>query len=76
ASGTAKPGDKVMLLVYNPEKSQYVFTTDGDNRSTLADSMDLPADFVGDTVHVWIAFISADKKTVSTSLYISEVVIA
>lgn len=76
ASGTAKPTDKAILLVYNPEKSQYVFTTNGDDRSSLADSLDLPGDFVGDTVHVWIAFISADKKTVSTSLYISEVVIA
>jgi hypothetical protein len=65
-----------MLLVYNPDKSQYVFTTEGDDRSSLADSLDVPADFVGDTVHVWIAFIAADKKTVSTSLYISEVVIA
>lgn len=76
ASGTAKPTDKAILLVYNPEKSQYVFITEGVDRSALAGSMDVPADFVGDTVHVWIAFISADKKTVSTSLYISEVVIA
>lgn len=75
ASGTAKATDKAMLLVYNPVKSQYVFTTEGDDRSSLADSLDLPGDFVGDTVHVWIAFISTDKKTVSTSLYISEVVI-
>ncbi|HQS52387.1 MAG TPA: DUF6266 family protein [Daejeonella sp.] len=76
ASGTAKATDKAMLLVYNPDKSQYVFTTGGDDRSSLADSLDVPADFVGDTVHVWMAFISADKKAVSTSLYISEVVIA
>jgi len=75
-SGTAKATDKAMLLVYNPDKSQYVFTTGGDDRSSLADSLDVPADFVGDTVHVWMAFISADKKAVSTSLYISEVVIA
>lgn len=76
ASGTAKPTDKAMLLVYNPVKSQYVFTMAGENRGLLADSMDLPADFLGDTVHAWITFISADKKTVSTSLYISEIVIA
>ena len=76
ASGTAKPSDKAMLLVYNPEKSQYVFTTEGEARSVLADSLDLPADFAGDTVHVWIAFISADKKTVSTSVYISGILIA
>lgn len=75
-SGTAKPTDKVMLLVYNPEKSQYVFTMEGEDRSALADSLNLPADFAGDNVHVWIAFISADKKTVSTSLYISEILIA
>jgi hypothetical protein len=75
-SGTAKPTDNAVLLVYNPLQSQYVFTLDGDARSLGTDTLILPANFVGDTVHVWIAFYAADKKTISTSLYAGEVIIA
>ena len=75
-SGTAKPTDKAVMLVYNPEQSQFVFTLDGDERNLGTDTMILPANFAGDTVHVWMAFYAADKKTISTSLYAGEVVIA
>jgi hypothetical protein len=75
-SGTAKDTDKAVLLVYNPVQSQYVFTLDGADRLESADSLALPADFSGDTVEVWIAFISADKKTISTSIYAGNVVVA
>jgi hypothetical protein len=75
ASGTAKPTDKAVLLVYNPAQSQYVFTMAGDDRSLLGDSLVLPADFAGDMVEVWLAFYSADKKTISTSVHVGQVVV-
>jgi hypothetical protein len=75
-SGTAKPTDKAVLLVYNELQSQYVFILDGDARSLLGDTLVLPTDFLGDEVHVWIAFYAADKKTISTSLYIGTVTVA
>lgn len=75
-SGTAKETDKAVLLVYNELQSQYVFTLIGDDRSTLGDTLILPTDFLGDEVHVWIAFYAADKKSISTSSYIGMVIIA
>ena len=74
-SGTAKPTDKAVLLVYNPAQSQYVFTLEGDERSLLNDTLILPTNFSGDLVHVWMAFYAADKKTISTSLYVGQVTI-
>ena len=72
-SGTAKATDKAVFLVFNPEQSQYVFTMAGDDRSLLGDNLAVPADFVGDTVEVWMAFYAADKKTISTSVHIGQV---
>lgn len=75
-SGTAKATDTLVILVYNEVQSQYVYTLAGDMRSALSDSLDLPADFVGDQVHVWVAFYAADKKTISTSLYAGQIIVA
>lgn len=75
-SGTARDTDKAILLVYNPVQSQYVFTLDGADRNGGSDSLNLPDNFSGDTVEVWIAFISADKKTISTSIYAGNIVVA
>jgi hypothetical protein len=75
-SGTAKPTDTLVILVYNEVQSQYVYTLAGDMRSALSDSLDLPADFVGDQVQVWVAFYAADKKSISTSLYAGQVTVA
>lgn len=75
-SGTAKGTDKAVVMIYNPVQSQYVFTLEGSQRSAAGDVLALPADFSGDTVEVWIAFISADKKTISTSIYAGNAVIA
>lgn len=75
--GTAKETDKAVILVYNPDKAQFVFNTNsGAARSVLTDSMVVPPDFSGDTVQVWIAFLSEDKKTISTSIHTGTVVIA
>ena len=74
-SGTGKPDDKAVLLAYNAEQNQYVYTIDGGSRSSGADSLLLPVNFSGDTVHIWIAFIAADKKTISTSIYAGTVVV-
>ncbi|MEO8795919.1 MAG: DUF6266 family protein [Daejeonella sp.] len=75
-SGTAKDTDKAVILVYNEIQSQYVFTLDGADRQSGTDVLNLPADFAGDMVQVWIAFIAADKKTISTSIHAGSVVIS
>jgi hypothetical protein len=75
-SGTAKPTDKAVLLIFNEEQSQYVYELNGADRTAGSETIQMPADFIGDTVHTWLGFISADKKTISTSVYAGQVTVA
>lgn len=75
--GTAKPTDKLVVLIYNPAKSRFVYTLEnGAVRSAGTDLITVPAHFAGDTVHVWLAFMSSDKNAFSTSMYVGEIVIS
>lgn len=76
-SGTAKPTDKAVVLIYNPEKSQFVYNLEnGATRSAATDTLSLPAEFSGDTVQVWIAFMTPDKKSFSTSIYAGQILVS
>lgn len=68
-SGTARSTDKAVILVYNPAKSKHIYTLAGASRNTAIETIILPADFSGDRVEVWITFISANNKSISTSIY-------
>ncbi len=73
-SGTAKATDKLVALVYNPAKSKFVYTLEnGATRSAGADILAMPAQFAGDTVQLWIAFMSSDKTSFSTSMHVGEI---
>jgi hypothetical protein len=72
-SGTAKATDKAMYVVYNPTKADAVFETSGAERSVKTQVADLPAEWVGDTVHVYLAFIAEDGKDVANSAYLGSV---
>jgi len=75
--GTAKPADKLVALIYNPAKSKFVYTLEnGALRSAGSDIISMPAQFAGDTVQVWIAFMSSDKTSFSTSMYVGEIEVA
>jgi hypothetical protein len=76
-SGTAKATDKAVVLIYNPAKSAFVYNLEnGALRDAAADSIILPAEFSGDEVQVWIAFMTPDKKTFSTSIHAGVIVVA
>lgn len=62
--------DKATIVVYNPLKNRYAIAQGAAARSAEAYTMELPGDFSGDTVHMWISFVSADGKQVSDSSYI------
>jgi len=55
--------------VYNPLKDLFVVANGAATRSALSYDMALPTDFSGDTVQVYMAFVSADNKKVSNSYY-------
>lgn len=69
-SGATTATDLATLLVYNPEKDTYVVLPGAAPRSALTYTLQLPLDFGGDLVHMWISFVSADGKEVSNSHYI------
>jgi hypothetical protein len=58
--GNANPTDKVMVLVYNPEKNEAVYVTDSPERSTGTYTLTVPDNYADDTVHAFIAFINED----------------
>ena len=72
-SGTAKATDKAMYVVYNPTKVDAVYETSGADRSIKTQVADLPAEWIGDTVQVYLAFITADGKDVANSAYLGSV---
>jgi hypothetical protein len=76
-SGTAKATDKIVILVYNASKGQFVYNiNNGATRNAEEDTLAMPAEFSGDTVEVWIAFMTPDKKIFSTSIHAGQVLIA
>jgi hypothetical protein len=70
AGNKAKATDKAMLLAYNPSKKESASLLEGADRSTGSDVLTIPETYSGDTIYMFMAFISADSKTVSNSVYI------
>ncbi|CAN5148514.1 hypothetical protein BH11BAC5_BH11BAC5_53440 [soil metagenome] len=73
--GSAKPTDKAILAAYCPAFSQCIYTTGSADRSAITDSIDLST-FTGQLVETYIGFISADGKTVATSIYTGQVTVS
>jgi hypothetical protein len=65
--GKAAATDKAILVVYCPDRDQCIFDF-GADRSTGTDTIPVAA-FAGFVVETWIGFISADNKSVATSVY-------
>ena len=72
----ASTTDKAMLLLYNASKGIAVYNLEGESRDTGAQSLDTPADFSGDDVEAFMAFISEDGSQVSNSVYVGSVTVA
>ena len=70
AEQNAKATDKSMLMVFNSDKGQSVFTNAGPDRSTRTGNITIPDSFSGDTLELFIGFISEDGVLVSNSVYL------
>lgn len=68
--GNANTTDKAMLLVYNPSKKESVSILNGVDRTVGSQSVTIPNTYVGDTIELFMAFVSADGKIVSNSVYL------
>jgi hypothetical protein len=70
AEGNANATDKAMLLVYNPSKKESISLTDGADRTVGTQIVAIPTTYAGDTVELFMAFITADGSQVSNSTYL------
>ena len=70
--GDAHPDDISMVLFLNFTKQEVAYYLQGYTRSTATCPYELPERWAGDTINVFIAMYSADKKLVSDSEYLGE----
>jgi len=66
--GLAKPEDTLLAVVYNPVKNLFEDRQVA-LRSALTYDMSVPANWAGDSVHLWLSFVGVDGKVRSTSYY-------
>lgn len=59
-----------MLFIYCPELDKAVYVWSGARRSTGKDEIDLPLNYVGKELQVYIAFKAGDGKSVSDSVWV------
>jgi len=70
AEGNANATDKAMVLVYNPGKKESMYILDGADRTVGSQTVTIPSTYAGDTVELFMAFVSADGSQVSNSIYL------
>ena len=70
AEGNANTTDKAMVLVYNPSKKESISILDGAVRTAGSQVVNIPSTYAGDTVELFMAFVSADGNVVSNSVYL------
>ena len=77
-SGTANALDTdfAMLLAYNDNKQEAVYDMNSTCRGDEGTSLQYPSDWAGDTVHIYLAFVSEDGTLVSDSEYVGSETIA
>lgn len=71
-TGEALATDLAMPLVFNKDKGIAVFSTSAATRTESTIGVNVPADWTGDKVELYLSFASADGKTVAESIYIGE----
>ena len=71
-SGTANALDTdfAMLLAYNANKEEALYDMTKACRGDEGTSITYPSNWVGDTVHIYLAFVSEDGTLVSDSDYV------
>jgi hypothetical protein len=62
--------DQIMVLAYHPESSTAIYEMHGAFRSMGNQILDTYKQFLGQTIHVYAAFIAADRTRQSNSVYL------
>ena len=66
----SQDSDKAVFAVYNPGKDRFVTFLQVASRGDRQVVLQLPANFVGEEVHVYHFYVSERQNAVSTSLYL------
>ena len=74
--GSAKVTDKALIAILNLDKGEAITETAGAVRPDCAQNLVVPAEWLGDEVHVYMGFISDDGKEVANSVYLGNVTLA
>lgn len=69
----AMANDKVVLLVYHPEKQTCVSVLAGNSRVTGSHSLTLPEGFGRENLHCYMAFRNSSQTTISDSQYVGSI---
>ncbi|RCS26473.1 hypothetical protein DUT90_11995 [Polaribacter sp. WD7] len=76
SDGNASTTDKSMVLAYNQSKKESIYILDGAQRSVTSQVLILPTSYTGDTIQLFMAFVSEDGKKVSNSVYLGSGAVA
>jgi len=57
--GNASESDLAMALIYNPDKRKAIYLTDSTKRAEGSIEVEVPAEFVDDTVHCYLGFMKS-----------------
>lgn len=68
--------DKVNVVIYNPAKQKFVTFKDVAQRADKRMDLQLPANFTGDSLHVWMHYVNVEENAVSTTVYVGEYLLA
>jgi len=69
----ANATDRALVVVYNDTKTDAVYEVAGVTRPTALQAIPLPAEWIGDSVSVYLGFITEDGKNVANSVYVGAV---
>ncbi len=75
-TGTAKTTDRALIAIVNPLKRMAITNVAGAQRSAKAQTIPLPADWIGSGVpslEVHMGFMSANGKEVSNSIFVGRI---
>lgn len=71
--GNARATDTALLLIYNEDRNEVVFVTEGVTRDAGSQTITVPNSFGNNTVYGFISFISEDGREVANSKYVGSV---
>lgn len=74
--GNANVTDKALLVVYNEDKKEAIYVTEGDVRTAGSQTLVVPDSYSGDTVQTYISFMTEDGKDLANSKFVGNVVVA